>query len=85
MPQPKGPYKLITINTAPERATRLIGRMVEALKDVYIIEHVKNCECKYHLDPIGANVDENAAIDEVGAAMKEYYADVLVGYLLQSV
>lgn len=42
--QPKGPYKLVTVNTAPERAKRLIGRMAEALKDRYTIQHVDNCE-----------------------------------------
>jgi hypothetical protein len=43
---PKGPYKLVTVNTAPERAKRLIGRVVEALKDQYTIQHVANCESK---------------------------------------
>ncbi|KAF2759579.1 hypothetical protein EJ05DRAFT_474666 [Pseudovirgaria hyperparasitica] len=41
---PKGPFKLVTVNTAPERAKRLIGRMVEALKDKYTIIHAANCE-----------------------------------------
>jgi hypothetical protein len=44
MAYPKGPYKLVTVNTAPERATRLVGRFVESVKDRYIIEHVQNCE-----------------------------------------
>lgn len=43
---PKGPFKLVTVNTAPERARRLIGRVAEALKDRYIIEHVDNAESK---------------------------------------
>lgn len=42
----KGPFKLVTVNTAPERAKRLIGRMIDALKDNYDIEHVDNCESK---------------------------------------
>ncbi|KXS95874.1 hypothetical protein AC579_4445 [Pseudocercospora musae] len=41
---PKGPYKLVTVNTAPDRAKRLIGRVVDALKDRYEIKHVGNCE-----------------------------------------
>jgi hypothetical protein len=45
---PKGPYKLVTVNTAPERAKRLIGRVVEELKDQYTIEHVANCESQQH-------------------------------------
>jgi len=36
--------RLITVNTAPERAKRLIGRVVEEVKDRYIIEHVTNVE-----------------------------------------
>ena len=40
--KPKGPFKLVTVNTAPERAARLIGRMAEALKDQYRIQHVAN-------------------------------------------
>lgn len=42
MSQPKGPYKLVTCNTAPERATRLVGRVVEGLKDKYTIIHAGN-------------------------------------------
>lgn len=41
-----GPWRLVTVNTAPERAKRLIGRMMEALKDRYDIEYVDNCESK---------------------------------------
>ncbi|KXJ96072.1 hypothetical protein Micbo1qcDRAFT_158253 [Microdochium bolleyi] len=37
-------YRLVTVNTAPERAKRLVGRTIEALKDKYSIEHVDNCE-----------------------------------------
>ncbi|KAF1988397.1 hypothetical protein K402DRAFT_411707 [Aulographum hederae CBS 113979] len=48
---PKGPFTLITVNTAPERAARLIGRMVEALKDSYTIIHVRNCETIDQIPP----------------------------------
>ncbi|EME77293.1 uncharacterized protein MYCFIDRAFT_60119 [Pseudocercospora fijiensis CIRAD86] len=41
---PRGPYRLVTVNTAPDRAKRLIGRLVDALKDKYEIKHVANCE-----------------------------------------
>jgi hypothetical protein len=41
---PKGPFKLVTVNTAPERAKRLIGRLAEALKDRYTIIHIDNAE-----------------------------------------
>ena len=36
--------KLVTVNTAPERAKRLIGRVVEDVKDTYTIVHVANVE-----------------------------------------
>nr|XP_036581422.1 uncharacterized protein CTRU02_08472 [Colletotrichum truncatum]KAF6789773.1 hypothetical protein CTRU02_08472 [Colletotrichum truncatum] len=65
MSSPKGPFKLITVNTAPERAKRLIGRMVEALKDQYTIDYVANCEIAC------------VGIDEVEAKVKEHQPDVL--------
>ncbi|KAF1961650.1 hypothetical protein CC80DRAFT_462985 [Byssothecium circinans] len=40
----KGPFHLVTFNTAPDRAKRLIGRMIERLNDRYEIIHVYNCE-----------------------------------------
>ncbi|CCF38624.1 hypothetical protein CH063_09670 [Colletotrichum higginsianum] len=58
---PKGPYKLVTVNTAPERAKRLVGRVVEELKDSYTIVHVANCE----------------KIEEVEGKVKEHQPDVL--------
>ncbi|PLB45236.1 hypothetical protein P170DRAFT_513269 [Aspergillus steynii IBT 23096] len=61
MSAPKGPYRLVTVNTAPERAKRLIGRVVEALKDQYTIIHVDNCE----------------KIEEVAPKVKEHMPDVL--------
>jgi hypothetical protein len=42
--QPLGPFKLVTVNTAPERARKIIGRMVEAVKDKYTIIHAANVE-----------------------------------------
>ena len=43
MATPKGPFRLVTVNTAPERAQRLIGRVADTLKDRYIIIHEANC------------------------------------------
>ena len=45
----KGPFHLVTVNTAPERAKRLIGRMVDALSDRYEILHVANCSSKSNM------------------------------------
>lgn len=47
MSAPKGPFRLVTVNTAPERAKLLIGRMVEALKDRYTIIYEANCESEW--------------------------------------
>lgn len=44
---PKGPYKLVTVNNAPERAKRLIGRVVGELADSYTIIHAANCASKH--------------------------------------
>ncbi|KAJ6442217.1 dynamin family protein [Purpureocillium lavendulum] len=40
---PKGPYKLVTVNNAPERAEVVIGRVARDLADRYTIEYVGNC------------------------------------------
>ncbi|KGO46800.1 hypothetical protein PEX1_076740 [Penicillium expansum] len=61
MSAPKGPFHLVSVNTAPERAKRLIGRLVEALSDRYTIIHVDNCE----------------RIDEVEAKVKQHNPEVL--------
>ncbi|THY26014.1 hypothetical protein D6D01_04646 [Aureobasidium pullulans] len=42
--RPLGPFKLVTVNTAPERAYRLIGRVVENVKDKYTIIHAGNAD-----------------------------------------
>lgn len=40
--KPAGPFKLVTVNTAPERAKKLIGRLIESVKDTYTIIHCQN-------------------------------------------
>ena len=44
MASAKGPYRLVTVNTAPDRARRKVGQAVEALRDHYTVEHVANSE-----------------------------------------
>ncbi|KAL6309315.1 hypothetical protein BKA93DRAFT_925252 [Sparassis latifolia] len=36
--------KLVTVNTVPERAKRIIGRIIEEVKDQYTIIHAANVE-----------------------------------------
>ncbi|KFX94852.1 hypothetical protein O988_03367 [Pseudogymnoascus sp. VKM F-3808] len=59
--KPLGPYKLVTVNTAPERAKRLVGRVVEDVKNEYTIIHAGNAE----------------SIDEVKALVEKIQPDVL--------
>ncbi|KAJ7114024.1 hypothetical protein C8R44DRAFT_842017 [Mycena epipterygia] len=37
-------YRLVSVNTVPERAKRLIGRVIEDVKEQYNITHVANIE-----------------------------------------
>lgn len=39
-------FRLVTVNTAPERAKRLIGRVVADVKERYTIVHVANVESR---------------------------------------
>ncbi|KAJ4298219.1 hypothetical protein N0V90_006118 [Kalmusia sp. IMI 367209] len=57
----KGPFTLVTVNTAPDRAKRLIGRMIESLKDQYDIAYVDNC----------------VAIGEVEAKVRQHQPNIL--------
>lgn len=83
MSAPKGPFRLVTVNTAPERAQRLIGRLVEAMKDRYTIIHEANCASMLPLlNPSQSEachvLTRSAAIEEVGPKVKEVMPDVLV-------
>jgi len=59
---PKGPFRLLTVNTSPERARRLVGRVVDNLADRYTIVHADNC----------------ASIDAVRETLERVKPDVLV-------
>lgn len=78
---PKGPFRLVTVNTAPERAKRLIGIVVEKLKDTYTIEHVANCE-SMSSTRVNSNVSLYGlmiiGIEDVEGVVKELQPNVLV-------
>lgn len=83
MSTPKGPFRLVTVNNAPERAKRLIGRVADQLKDRYEIIHVDNCACKFTTHHSGQLIPDtiltnSLAIDEVAAKVTEHKPDVLV-------
>ena len=77
---PTGPYKLVTVNTAPERAYRLIGRVVEDVKDKYTIIHAANVDSKHLTLRISVCHVLTAllAIEGVRAKVEEVKPDVLV-------
>ncbi|PSK60216.1 hypothetical protein B9Z65_1114 [Elsinoe australis] len=58
---PLGPYKLVTVNNAPERAKRLCGRVIEDVKDKYTIIHAGNADSP----------------EQVRAVVEEHKPDVL--------
>jgi hypothetical protein len=43
----KVPLKLVTVNNAPERARRVVGRVIDETKESYSIVHAANAESKY--------------------------------------
>lgn len=45
---PAAPYKLVTVNNAPDRAKRLVGRVLDDMKDNYAIDYVANAESESH-------------------------------------
>lgn len=47
MSQPLGPFKLVTVNTAPERAKELVGIVVNDLKERFVILHEANCSSMF--------------------------------------
>jgi hypothetical protein len=83
--EPKGPFKLVTVNTAPERAAKLIGRMVEALKEQYTIIHVANVtgitipRRTSFEDPANSFPPE---IKDVKPTVEKFNPDMLVSILL---
>ncbi|EFZ03361.1 hypothetical protein X797_009280 [Metarhizium robertsii] len=53
------PFRLVTVNNAPERAKYVIGRVIDGLKDRYEIEYVGNCD---GIDKIGINDFDSVAL-----------------------
>ena len=48
---PTGPFRLVTVNTAPDRARRLIGRVVADVSEQYTIIHAANAASTPPLHP----------------------------------
>ncbi|CZS96590.1 uncharacterized protein RCO7_04815 [Rhynchosporium graminicola] len=75
---PKGPFKLCTVNTVPERAKRLVGRVVEEVKEEYTILHVENAESTvlFHMPTFLSN-NLPFGIEDVKAMCERNKPDVL--------
>lgn len=58
----RGPFTLVTVNTAPDRAKRLVGQMIAKLEDRYDITHVDNC----------------SSIEEVASKVQQHQPNILV-------
>lgn len=79
MASPKGPFRLVTVNTAPERAQRLVGRVADTLKDRYIIIHEANCSSMFPSSQAQKQQVLTATeIEEVRPKVQELMPDVLV-------
>lgn len=55
--KPSGaPFRVLTFNNAPERAFKLVGRVVADIKanEVLLLDHVGNCAS---LEEVSSNVD----------------------------
>jgi hypothetical protein len=83
-PQPLGPFKLVTVNTTPERARMIVGRVVEAVKDKYTIIHAANAEgeeFRFRKFIASWAIDSGVfliAIKDVAATVEEIKPDLLV-------
>jgi hypothetical protein len=77
---PSGPFKLVTVNTAPDRAKRLIGRVVENVKEKYTIIHSGNAASTQPLPYLHLRPTPNTltGIDDVRKVVEEFQPNVLV-------
>ncbi len=80
----KGPFRLVTVNTAPERAKRLIGRLITELKDDYEIIHVDNCQSQFASKIISfVKLTLSLGIEEVIPKVTEHKPNVLVSVITE--
>ncbi|CAG9984169.1 unnamed protein product [Clonostachys byssicola] len=74
-------FRLLTVNTTPERAKRVVGRLTETLKDRYNITHVDNCQSEISLllckRASQSRLTNDSEIDEVTSKVELHKPDVL--------
>ncbi|KAG6366189.1 hypothetical protein INS49_000365 [Diaporthe citri] len=54
--KPAGPFKLVTVNSSPDRAKKLCGRLVEEMRATHHIDYVANTTS---IDGVRAMVEEH--------------------------
>lgn len=64
--------KLITVNTAPERAKLLIGRFAKRLPSKYVISYVDNCSSKSEYRLQGQNSGTNVPVQQSAMLPKNW-------------
>lgn len=88
--QPAGPFKLVTVNTSPERAKKLCGRLVEEMRATHHIDYVANTTSKhFRCEKADTTADFRAksllpGIDGVRAMVEEHKPNLMVRSLVTS-
>ncbi|TXT07432.1 hypothetical protein VHUM_03152 [Vanrija humicola] len=52
MSTPSAPINLVSVNTVPERAKKVLGRVIDTVKDKYTIVHAGNSETIEGVKPL---------------------------------
>lgn len=81
--KPAGPFKLVTVNNAPERAKKICGRLCEEMRSTHEIDYVANTTSK-HVRFQGRTQQRiktdqfELGIDGVRAMVEEHRPDLMV-------
>lgn len=83
--KPAGPFKLVTVNSNPERAKKLCGRLVEEMRATHHIDYVANTTSKQHTRSYMARVSSarelnnyEPDIEGVRAMVEEHKPNLMV-------
>jgi hypothetical protein len=85
---PRGPYKLVSVNTSPERAKRLIARIIQDVKEKYVLVHSANADSEFYSSDLLVymalvavcmlRTDLGIGIESVAPLVSEHKPDLLV-------
>lgn len=89
--KPAGPFKLVTVNSNPERAKKLCGRLVEEMRATHHIDYVANTTSKQHTRSWMARASSarelnnyEPGIDGVRAMVEEHKPNLMVRSLISA-